>query len=123
MTSALKVFKYHFPFEYWTLLGDINGGPGSYIKADDRVGMLIPGGSSVLYLVADEQMEIGMQVRNLKDRSGKDILVVGATPYPMYVTGAEPQLDINSNLVGWRHTLKRQAPDSFLQALDAILNG
>ena len=67
-------------------------------------------------------MAVPMQVRNLRDRSGKEVFTVGDSPYPMYVVGLEPQLDAFSNVVAWKHTLRRDPPRDYDQFIQEVLN-
>lgn len=114
------IFKYHFTFEYWTLQTDTNGAT-VFAKADDRVGMYVPSGGQGGYLVCAEAMDTPMQVRNLRDRAGKQLFAVGDVSFPMYVTSAEPQLDPFSNVIAYRHTLRRELPREYSQFIEEVL--
>lgn len=114
------IFKFHFPFEYWTLVTDTNGST-SFVKQYDAMGLLLPQGPTAMGLIAKDQMAIGMQVKNIYDRSGTLITAVGGVGYPMYVNEAEPQFDPFSNVVAWRHTLRRRPPREFEEILSNSL--
>lgn len=116
------LFKYHFTFEYWTLTTDLNG-VTDFAHTSDSTGMMVPtGGRDSFALITKEQMEVPMQIRNLRDRSGTVITQVGGEQYPMYIVGAEPQLDPFSNVIAYRHTLNRNVPREYQTFLDEILD-
>lgn len=115
------IFKYHFSFEYWILTADLDGSTNYTLKSEGR-GMVLPAGPNSLTLIAPTQMSIPMQVRNLRDRSGNVVTQVDGTQYPMYVHAAEPVLDPFSNVIAWRHTLRRDPPREaadFLRGIEA----
>lgn len=114
------VIKFHFPFEYWTLRVNTDGTTG-YVKKAESKGMLIPGGSGGSSLVSREPMNVYMQVRNVRDRSGREIFTANGEAYPMYVTSSEPQLDTFSNVIGYRHQLRRELPREYSQFIAEVL--
>lgn len=113
------VFKYHFPFEYWTLAADMEGDT-NYVLKSEGVGFMLPAGPNSLTLITQTQMAIPMQVRNIRDRSGNVVTQVDGAEYPMYVHSAEPVLDPFSNVVAWRHTLRRNPPRDFESLVDRL---
>lgn len=115
------VFKYHFAFEYWILAANTDG-TTDYKKSYDANGMMIPGQANSLYLITKDQMQIPMQVRNLRDRSGAVVTAIGGQSYPMYVHAAEPQLDPFSNVIAWRHTLKREVPRDYTALIQDVVD-
>lgn len=115
------VIKFHFPFEYWTLTSDTSGNV-DYALTSEHTGMMMPGSAGGLYLIAKDQMNIAMQVRNLRDRSGAVVTQTGGVQYPMYITAADPQLDPFSNVIAWRHTLKREAPRDYAKFIEEVIN-
>lgn len=114
------VIKFYFPFEYWVLTADNNGNT-DYAFSYEAKGMMMPGQSQSLYLLTKDQMRIGMQVNNLRDRSGAVITQVGGEQYPMYIHSAEPQLDPFSNVIAWRHTLRRELPRDYARFIEEVL--
>lgn len=112
-------FKYNLPFESWVATAS-DSGAVSYQYGKDDLGIVMAGGAGSMYLVAEDQLPTYSQVRNLKDASGQDILEVNGTTYPMYVFDATPQFDPFSNIVGWRHTLRKNPPTNLQDIVDGL---
>lgn len=109
------VIKFHFTFEYWILQANPDGST-SYVKKDDRVGMLVPGGGVGGSMVCTDPLDMPMQVRNIRDRAGKQVYA-----YPMYVTSSEPQLDPFSTVIGYTHKLRKELPREYSQFIAEVL--
>ncbi len=112
--KVTTIFKYHFTFEYWTLRVLPNG-ETDYVKQDDRTGLFIPGGTS--YVTCDEPMGIPMQIRNVRDRNGRAMFEENGSPIPLYVVTSEPQLDPFSNVVAFKHSLRRNLPREYSELI------
>lgn len=114
------VFKNNYPFEYWILKSDTTGNV-DYGLSKSSMGIVVPGGPNALYLIADEQMQIPMQIRNLRDPAGNVLTQVGGVAYPMYIHAAEPQFDPFGTLTAWKHTLRRELPRDFTNVVREII--
>lgn len=113
-------FEFNFTFDTWAPL--VDGGLGVTWAYDTSATALVTQQGGGMALVTLEPIVIGHQVRNLKDRVGNSILVVGGEEYPMYVNTSDPQFDPYSQLIGWKHSLRRDSPRDFRASLDALTN-
>ena len=114
------VFKFKFTYEYW-ILGQNSSGQTVYVKKDDRTGMLLPGGQAGGAMISKDAMDVPMQIRNVRDASGNLVYQVGGVGFPMYVTTAEPQLDPFSNVIAYRHQLRRELPREYSEFISEVL--
>lgn len=101
------LFRFNFSFESWVAV--LDGNNVDYVRAGSEMGTVVSS-AGAMTLSAKDQLPIGSQVRNLKDKKGTPILVLNGVEYPAYVHRAEPQFSPFSELIGWRHTLKREQP-------------
>lgn len=115
------VFKFYYTFEYWDLIADPSGGT-KYAYKDTRTGMLLPGGVAGSSLITKEALTAPMQVRNVRDRSGTPVFVMSGEPFPMYVTSVEPQVDPFSNVIAYRHQLRKDLPREYSEFLQRVLD-
>lgn len=114
------IFKHTFAFEYWVLQVSATG-VQSFVKDSDQTGLVLPVVGGDMALITKDQLAIPMQVRNVRDRTGTAMTEVNGAPYPLYVHTAEVQLDAFSEVIGWRHMLRREPPRRYSDMLEAIV--
>ena len=112
------VIRLPFTFENWIPV--VDGTTTTYVKHSEGQANLV-GGANSLNLFTKEQLEIGSQVRNLRDAAGQEILLVNGLPYPMFITDATAQLNPFSELVGWKHKLARKMPRDLLAEIGGLI--
>jgi len=115
--KSYTAFKYHHAFEEWspviTLDQDGVESAASYVYKGERRGIMIPSISGISSLITDTQMDVDTEIRNMRDRSGNPIFLLGYDEssediqYVMYVATADPQMDPFGNVVAWRHSIRR----------------
>lgn len=114
------LFKYEFQYEYWVLTTSVNG-TMSFEKESDGIGLVLPAAGGEVALITEEQLNMPMQVRNIRDRRGNPLTGSGLGAYPLYITTVEPQLSVFSDVIAWKHVLKREFPRKYSDILDDIV--
>lgn len=115
------VFRFEFTFDRWGLFADDFGSEFRLVESGLK-GMVIPQ-SGGMALITKEPLEIGQQVRNLVDRNGTSLLTVNGSAYPMYIHTSDPQLSPFSEVIGWKHSLRRDIPRNLEAILEGLVGG
>jgi|SRR6478735_1999073 len=84
--------------------------------------LLAPNMSTVIYISTKEALPIGAMVKNIKDKTGKELVQRNGDDQEYFVDLSQPEITGYGNLVGWKSGLKRQRLEDLInQRIDDIL--